>query len=265
MRHTFFTLTCALLFGGGAFAFEITEPSEVPMADVVLVGELHDNPDHHLWQADLVAQLQPAAVVFEMLSPEQAEVIAGFDRSDQDGLEAALNWSATGWPSFAFYHPIIAASDARIFGAALPRETVRSAVMGDAAALFGPDAAQYGLTDALDPPEQSTREAYQMAAHCDAMPESMMGGMVAAQRLRDAAFSRTVLEALQVTGGPVVMIAGNGHVRKDWGMPVYLKRAAPEVSLVSIGQLEDLQDGAPFDFWTVAPAPDRNDPCAAFR
>jgi uncharacterized iron-regulated protein len=93
----------------------------------------------------------------------------------------------------------------------------------------------------------------------------MLPGMVEAQRLRDAVFARTTLEALADTGGPVVVITGTGHARKDWGMPVALRYAAPEAKVVSLGQLEaPPEDPAPFDLWRVSEPPPRGDPCAEF-
>ena len=52
-------------------------------ADVVLLGEIHDNPEHHLRQAEAIASLSPAAVVFEMLTPDQAKALAGACQSRQ--------------------------------------------------------------------------------------------------------------------------------------------------------------------------------------
>jgi uncharacterized iron-regulated protein len=106
----------------------------------------------------------------------------------------------------------------------------------------------------------------QMSAHCDALPADMLPGMVAAQRLRDAHFSRVTLQALDETGGPVVVITGNGHARKDWGMPVYLAAAAPEVTVRTLGQFEDAPAAdAPFDVTLFSSAAERPDPCLAFR
>ena len=107
----------------------------------------------------------------------------------------------------------------------------------------------------------------QFEAHCEAMPLAMMGGMVEAQRLRDAAFAAATLDALERHGAPVVVITGNGHARKDWGMPALIALADPGVTLWSVGFVETPRplDDPRFDL-TVAtePAP-RDDPCAAFN
>ena len=62
----------------------------LPPTDVVVLGEVHDNPAHHAHQAQAVASIRPAAIVFEMLTPEQAARAAGVDRSDAAALDAPL-------------------------------------------------------------------------------------------------------------------------------------------------------------------------------
>lgn len=253
------------LFAGPVFSDQITPEalSNLPRADVVLLGEVHDNPVHHLHQAQAVAALSPTAIVFEMLTPEQAARVTPELRRDEAGLAEALGWDTSGWPEFSMYYPIFAASDAPVFGAALPREDVRRAFSDGAAAVFGAEAERYGLTDDLPEEIQTERQKMQFDAHCEAMPLEMMSGMVEAQRLRDAAFSRAVIEAYEATGGPVAVITGNGHARMDWGMPSVLAKAAPDFETLSIGQLEDTPlEAPPYDLWLVTEPTPRDDPCA---
>ncbi len=237
----------------------------LPAADVVILGEVHDNPAHHANQARAVAAIAPRALVFEMLTPQQAAQAAGVPRDDAAALEAALGWE--NWPDFAMYHPIFtAAPGAEIYGGAMPVDEVRRAMEVGAAAVFGEGADAYGLDDALPDDKQAAREALQFAAHCDALPEEMLPGMVEAQRLRDAGLARATIEAHAATGGPVVVITGTGHARIGHGIPAKLARAAPDLSALSVGQFEsDPGADAPFDLWIVTDAVDRPDPCAAFR
>jgi uncharacterized iron-regulated protein len=105
-----------------------------------------------------------------------------------------------------------------------------------------------------------------MSSHCDALSDEMLPGMVEAQRLRDAVLAHAAIAAHSATGGPVVVITGSGHARTDHGIPATIARAAPEVSVLSVGQLEsDPGSDAPFYLWIVTAAMDRSDPCAAFR
>nr|WP_207186616.1 ChaN family lipoprotein [Rhodobaculum claviforme] len=245
--------------------------AEVPRADVVILGEVHDNPAHHAWQAEVVADLAPTALVFEMLLPEQAAAVTPEVRPDAEALEAALGWEVRGWPDFAMYHPIFtAAPQAAVVGADVPREAVRAAMEAGAAAqfaaVFDEDPAPFGLDVALPAGQQSAREAMQARAHCDALPEALLPGMVEAQRLRDAALARAALRAHADHGGPVVVITGNGHARSDWGVPSMLALAAPDLSVFAAGQLEQAAGpDSPFDLVRVTAPADRDDPCAAFH
>ncbi len=240
--------------------------ADLPQADVVILGEVHDNPDHHAWQAEAIAAIAPSALVFEMLLPEQAAVVTPDLRADVEALGAALGWEARGWPDFAMYHPLfVAAADAAVFGGDVPSSTVRRALDEGAAAAFGPEAGRYGLTQPLPEQEQAAREDMQARAHCDALPADLLPGMVEAQRLRDAALARAAVKAHAATGGPVVVIAGTGHARTDWGMPAVLAVAAPELTVFSVGQIEGRAGpDAPFDMTRATEPQLRDDPCAAF-
>lgn len=239
----------------------------LPPADIVVLGEVHDNPKHHRNQARAIRALHPRAVVFEMLTPEQAEIV---NRSGLKGdeLAQAIGWADSGWPDFALYAPVFAAlGDARVYGAAVPDAAIRQAMSGDLAGAFGVDAAGYGLTVPLPAEEESVREAGQQEAHCNALPDDMLPGMVAAQRLRDAAFARTAAQAFADVGRSVIVITGSGHARTDWGIPGVLSLADPDLLVLSVGQIErgGVPAIPPFDLWLVtAPVP-RDDPCAGFR
>ncbi|HAW47903.1 MAG TPA: hypothetical protein DCX34_11810 [Roseovarius sp.] len=239
----------------------------VAAQDVVVLGEVHDNPAHHAEQARRVAALAPRALVFEMLTPEQAARVTPALIADADAMEKALDWAESGWPDFSMYHPIFAAApEATVYGAQVPREAARDVFEVGAAEAFGPGAAAYGLTKPLSDAEQAGREAMQKEAHCNALPEEALPGMVAVQRLRDAVLARAVVRAMKESGGPVAVITGNGHARRDHGMPAYLARVAPDLTVYVLGQTED---GAPlasgFDEVISAPAAERPDPCAALR
>jgi len=266
MRTLFFAaISCCAL---PVFANGNQEPDRSAMAaaDVVVLGEVHDNPHHHDIQAQLVTDLNPKALVFEMLSPEQAAQATGANRGDTEALEAALGWDQTGWPDFAFYYPIFAAApDAKIYGAGLPRGVARDALKAGVVGYFGDDAADYGLDQPLTAPEQETREAYQFAAHCDALPESMLPMMVDLQRLRDALLARAVVRALEAGNRPVVVITGNGHARKDRGMAVYLEKARPDIAVFTLGQSEAGEIEGQYDTLRDSPPVERPDPCLEFQ
>lgn len=239
-------------------------------ADIVVLGEVHDNAQHHLTQAGFIRAVQPSAVVFEMLSPTQAQ-LANNTGDRGEGLRDSLKWQDSGWPEWSLYQPVFeAAGTARIYGMALPRERVRRAVSESAAAVFTGDARDYGLHIPLPDSQQASREELQQTAHCNMLPASLLAGMVEAQRLRDAAFARTALAALSETRGPVVVITGTGHARKDWGIPAAVQRASADTAVFSVGLLEESvkNQRAPvpslYDITLYAQAAEREDPCKRF-
>ena len=241
-------------------------------ADVVLLGEVHDNAEHHILQARLTAALQPSAIVFEMIEPGQARGITPRLRKDAVALEAHLAWEDRGWPDFSMYFPLFFMSHrAAIFGGALPRDDVRRAVSESGAAVLGDAATLFGLDQALPADQQETRNALQQAAHCNALPENILPGMVEAQRLRDAALARAVVNALaQNNDGPVVVIAGNGHIREDWGIPHALRHYAEatgeSLTIATLAQYEvEAPDTPPVTHWVVTSAAPRSDPCEGFK
>jgi len=94
----------AALCAGSATAEEISlEDLPGITADVVILGEIHDNPDHHLNQAAAVAALAPTALVFEMFGPEAALRVEPGMALSPAALEQALEWDGSGWPDFAYY------------------------------------------------------------------------------------------------------------------------------------------------------------------
>jgi hypothetical protein len=198
-----------VLFTSPAVAGEVTafSPSDFAGADIVIIGEIHDDPSHHQSQAEIVAMLAPSVIVFEMLTEDQAGRVT-LDNRGAD-LGDVLEWDASGWPDFAIYAPIFEASgDAMIIGAA-PTDTVATQAREDYVAAFGDDAGRFGLNVALPDAEQTAREQGMQDGHCGALPIEMLPWFVDQQRFRDAAFARTALDAFETFGGPIVVVTGN--------------------------------------------------------
>ncbi|MDA5093458.1 ChaN family lipoprotein [Aliiroseovarius sp. KMU-50] len=248
-----------LLVAVPGLAFAQDDDKVMQAADVVILGEVHDNPAHHANQTVMVKSIRPAAIVAEMLTPEQAAQLA------KDPEAYRHIWNASGWPDYDMYLPIFTAEDAPLFGAAVPRDVARMVYSEGIEAHFDGDALAYGLTDPLPEEQEAARLDLQFGAHCEAMPREALGGMIEIQRLRDATLAKAAIDAIDETGGPVVVITGNGHARRDWGVPSYIGRVRPDLTVFSLGQGEDggMPDGG-FDQVLDAPAVDRPDPCLEF-
>ena len=75
MKTRLFSVVALFLVGScGAWAEALPRDVLERMAavDVVILGEVHDNPEHHENQRYVLNALKPRAVVWEMLTPEQA-------------------------------------------------------------------------------------------------------------------------------------------------------------------------------------------------
>jgi uncharacterized iron-regulated protein len=261
--------------------------AELPRARYVLLGERHDNPDHHRLQATLVRALIAAgrrpAVAFEMFSADDAAAIRRHLVSaprDAAGLAEAVNWKRSGWPDWTHYQPIAqAALDAGlpVVAANLAPATARALARGQRAALPGGLAERYGLDQPLPGGAQAALTAEIDRVHCGLVPAERLDGMVLAQRARDAMLADSMLAA---EGDGAVLIAGAGHVRTDRGVPLYLRARAPEASIATVAPLEvhdawtrpeqyaaAFDEGRlPFDWvWFTPRVENGGDPCARLR
>jgi len=254
-------------------------------ARYVLLGEKHDNPDHHQIQAALVRALLASgrrpAIAFEQLTADQAPALARHLASaprDAAGLAEAVNWKRSGWPDFALYQPIVEAAlnaGVPVVAGNLGTATIRSVARGEPGAVPPELSTRYGLDRPLAPAAQARLTAEIRDAHCGHLPAARVDSMVLAQRARDATLADSLVSRADVDGG--VLIAGVGHVRADHGVPLYLVARTPSVSIVVVAPLEARDgltkpedyaaqfDGAlPFDFVWFTPRMDYKDPCAGF-
>ena len=259
-------------------------------ADFVLLGETHDNSDHHRAQALLIGLAQPAprspAVVMEQITASEAPALAELYRDAENyppkpaALGEALRFEERGWPEWTSYAPIAEITHrlgGRLIAGDLPRDVYRAIGQQGEAAVLPADRQRLGL-DAPWPPALSHALAQELKQdHCDLLPEPALPRMQLVQRVRDATLADAMLAAS--ASGRVVLIAGNGHVRSDRGVPWYLAVRAPEKRVVSILLIEadapatnplalvpTSPDGKPAaDFAWLTPKADREDPCEGLK
>ncbi len=256
-------------------------------ADFVLLGERHDNPDHHMLQAEVLRSLiavgRHPAVAFEMLGLDDASIIAGHlaaAPNDAAGLGRAVNWNQRGWPDWAMYQPIAEAAlqaKLRIVATNLPLATARKMSRDGLAALDPRVMRELGLDRPPPEPVFASMAADIRDAHCGYAPEKSLKPMVDVQRARDAQMAQSLIAAGDPGGA--ILVAGAGHVRDDYGIPVYIRAKAPDKRVISISFVEvDKQkttpqsyalpysDGRlPFDYVWFTPRIDDEDPCEKFK
>jgi uncharacterized iron-regulated protein len=230
-----------------------------------LLGELHDNPAHHASRARLIdalgrSGLKPVVAFEQFDAVYDAALQELFLRRTPKAEEVAeaVRFDRAGW-NWELYRPIVEAAlrhGMPLRAANLSRsETMRIAKAGTSGSL---------------PPWPAEREARLRKiifdGHCGALPERAMPGMVAAQRARDAKLAEALL-APDRNGA--VLIAGNGHVRRDLGVPLYLPGdGATNIGFIEVepGKAHPRDYGElPFDYVWFTARTERPDPCEAFR
>jgi uncharacterized iron-regulated protein len=238
---------------------------------VVLLGEVHDNAAQHALRAAVLRQWIVAgarpAIAFEQFDRERQSDIDRARRErpkDVDYLIAQAK-SDPGW-QWEYYRPLVALAleyDLPIVAANLSRgDAMRVAIEGWPA-IFDPATRRELRLDALPADFRRKHETAIAIGHCNLLPADALPARARAQMARDIVMAQSIRPYF---GRGVVLLAGNGHVRRDIGVPFWLT-ASERQSIVSIGMLEREDDGsesestAAFNVNVITERAERADPC----
>lgn len=249
--------------------------ASVLRAPIILLGEKHDNPDHHRLQRDVIALLQRngdlAAVSFEMLGSHQQALVDTLPASaSEQQVREHLAWDEEGW-SWEFYGPMVMdllENDVPIRTANISESEMMAIYQGSA------DPGLEGVMNVAQM-EQLNRDIDE--SHCGMLPSSQFPPMIRVQQTRDLVMARSLQQPLDSDGGQRVLVAGNFHVRHDLGVPNYL--GVDDDSIVSLSftevdpalpdpgdYLQDAISGIqPYDYLWFTPAVSIEDYCAGMR
>lgn len=258
----------------GRFVDEAELITGLRPARYVLIGEQHDHPDHHRLQARILKALagQPVeAVAFEML--DEADQAGVRTAADAATLARDVNWSASGWPDFALYRPIfdvIYRAGLGIRVAHPTRDTLRRVYTDGVGQWPRTRVVRLGLDVPFPAALQADLEAQIRREHCGYAPEKIVKPMALAQNVKDAWMARALVDA-GVNGGRA-LIAGNGHIRRDRGVPLFLARhdQSPQRAVALLAVQADgtaVADYHPerYDYLIFTPRVDAIDPCVRFK
>ena len=208
-------------------------------AKYLILGEKHDNPDHHILQRSIIEHLiannNLSLLAFEMMdhdSQERLDDIQSKNLEDLLAIQEYLDWDTEGW-EWSYYGPLIKSA----YESAVPMvgANISSSQMME---LYGLPA----LPPEVDILEESIKQRLNLdidESHCGLLPESQFPAMVRVQQGRDYSMSQGL--------GPVdnegtkVLIAGNYHARKDLGVPNYLLENNPGLTseeIISLSLME---------------------------
>jgi len=253
--------------------------------DFVLLGEVHDNPEHHRNQAvvltALVANARRPALALDQFDREYQPAIDAVQATgaDAETLAEAGRFDRKGW-TWQYYEPLLRiAIGARlpIVAANLSRRAARDVAAQGLGSLAAPPDTM-ALSAVWTPAREAALVRAVVDAHCGQLPPDAATPLTLAQRARDATMADSLL-AHRARGA--VLIAGAGHVRRDLAVPLYLRARAPDARIVAIAMTEviaghDSPAGYEtatagggvepvFDYLWFAPPADRDDPCAGMN
>jgi uncharacterized iron-regulated protein len=260
---------------------EATLIARINLSNVLLLGEVHDNSQHHelqqkLLQARIDSGAHPALMMEQLDAASQPildQAMAGIQRDEVLNNVTALV-KFTDWQ---FYSPLLAiAVDNRlpIIAANVPNQHLQPVIWKGYSA-YDPDELKRLEVEAVWNESRQKYLANNMGgAHCGQLRDELRMGLTRSQRLRDALMADSAISSIS---RGVVGIVGSSHARRDIGLPLYFAARDPSARIFSIGFVEVTEstdpkaynaDSAtgemPFDVMWFTPRMDRKDPCADF-
>jgi uncharacterized iron-regulated protein len=264
---------------------------------IVLLGEVHDNPEHHTVRAEIlqpiidvggISPFAPPIAAFEHIrTTQQAQLDAFYAKlanrrvANASDLLQELRWETSGWPAAEIYLPLFDAAvraSMLIVAAAPDRERMRALVRDDRAGASDKELTLLRSSERMSRPLREALVAELESSHCGAIAPSVFAGMSLAQRYTDAHMAARTLEEMGEHGG-AFLLAGNGHVRTDRGVPYALNQLAPTRETISVMLLEveegntdpvsylprDPYGNPAADYVLFTPHHERPDPCEKMR
>ncbi|WP_416547894.1 ChaN family lipoprotein [Limnohabitans sp. DCL3] len=235
---------------------------------IFFLGEIHDNEHGHQRRLERVKQLIEQG-------PLPVVAMEQFDRENQAVLDAALSQcpdvdcvlakaGTTGW-AWRFYKPYVQwALDKKIklVAANMSNVDVRKVMTNGFESVLGAQLVDTYQLKQIPAQLLTAQNKAIQEGHCNMLPAQAIGPMVQGQIARDVWMAHVVND---VSDAPVVLIAGNGHVRKDAGVMRWLTPQNQAKTQVH-GYVEktDQTDAQWYDHVHVVPRVEREDACLVF-
>lgn len=238
--------------------------SRLAPAQRVLVGEQHDNPDHHalqLWLSRELSRLRPqGSMLMEMLNPDQQNKVDQAQKTARAGQAITDPFDALAWQpgwDWSLYGPLVLHQLRQpypLLAANLDRAEIMQ-IYRQRPALEGERSGAVKVQERL---LADIRES-----HCGLLPDSQLPAMLAVQQQRD----RRMAEALLAAPQPSLLLAGAFHARKDLGVPLHLADLGAQSgnAVLILAEVGRSVDASMADYvWFTAAQPEQ-DHCAKLR
>ncbi len=248
--------------------------STAPGPTLLLLGEVHDNAAQHALRLQAVQRLldsgaRPALLMEQFDREHQADInrllqavpamdtggaerdapVDALVRLGELGRQAGAGWD---WPLYRPYLHLALQYRLPVVAANVSRTDARLVMQQGLAAR--------GFNADVPADIQNAQAEAIVQSHCGQVDAALAGRMAWAQVARDQFMARSI--SAHADRG-VLLLAGNGHVRKDVGAPRWLP-AGLQARSQAVGYLEAGDaSAAAFDVVVFTAAQPRSDPCAA--
>ena len=222
----------------------------VRWADIVIVGEQHDDANAHLVQqaivAETIATWPGTAVSLEMLERDEQPIVDAYLRGEITKDEfvertESRNWASKGtWDTF--YQPVIDSARSNgcpVIAANAPREYVRRARTEGYEALEQLPAEERALfaIPEKDPPEtyRARFKAF-MSSGGNEPDDARVDEVLRSQRMWDATMADSIVRGMADlrSGAKVVHLVGQFHSEFDGGLVSEIQARAPFARILTV-------------------------------
>ncbi len=230
-------------------------------AQVIYLGERHDNERHHQLQLEIVRELlergrQPA-LAFEFFSVEQSGYLLQYThKSDpakshyrqplqEDGLRQLLGWKQRSDSEWERYAPLLRLAQQQampVYGIDLPK-AVRSRMVQHG--VSGLTAVERGLlypTGFENQAYQALMQQQLAASHCGLASEDYLARLYETWVARNDAMAVAIHNIVsEHPAQPVVVLMGAGHARHNMGVYERVEHLQPDIKQINLGLREVMQ------------------------
>ena len=216
--------------------------------DLVFIGEVHDNPEHHLIQVQILQALMarhgPLTVAMEFFQKPQQAIIDRYvtGKSTEAEFLKEVNWHRQWSFDYSFYRPLMLAvkeNKGKILAINAPNDIVRKVARSGLNGLDPEERALLAKDIDLDNGEHRAylQDVFQDNAHGVLTNFEFF---YQAQCVWEDTMAENIAASLEGADETVVVLTGNGHILNKFGIPDRTAaRIAADMTTVLLWPMEE--------------------------
>jgi uncharacterized iron-regulated protein len=208
---------------------------DLQINDLIFVGEVHDNPEHHLMEVQilqaLMARYGPLTVAMEFFDTTQQPVLDRYMEKEESETVFLkdVDWRKSWSFPYHFYRPLVFAAKENgntLIGINLPNSIVRKVARSGLDSLNPEERGHAAEEITLDNKahRQYLSEVFKEHPHADV---DNFDYFYQAQCVWEDTMAENIARHLKNHAGKMVVFTGNGHIVNKFGIPDRVSRRTP--------------------------------------